>query len=890
MHPVGCPELTAIVLMPFHAFFIQKIRCHLCRCGLVSALLLGPAIGTAQNSAGSERSNGQITAQRLPVPSQPIQNASTTDQPNLLDASEALPNLTKLPVRMTSNNRPLAELQRQMESALGIRLILTGGLNEMLVTGEFAGNNGLAFVRDLARKLRLEWAIGREGIYLSSAAEIRTMTFTASKSSAARRVAVLANQEFQNLGSGIRVVAKRKEIEVTGIPAWLNQIASLRVPVIVDFVQRTMAKPHPAAAARPQAPGVAATVATTEAATAPPLASPLPPTTEPLSMMVFRLNNAYVDDKQLTVGSNQVRIAGVASLFRQFTGLGSSQSDGSGSFSSATGTGISRVARLDTLAGGRNVNGREQDSSIVFTPNRPLDPVSSAIAANQPAVIADARMNALIVRDRASLQESYRKLVEVLDQAADMVQLDAFVIDIKASRIDEFGLGLSWASKSPNSATQAADGFSQLTRQFLPGGSVVAGANVILQASRGAQLLANIRALESNGDTEVLTVPSVVTLNNLEATFSARQSFFVKVSGNQDASLTRVTAETLLKVTPLVAQTGGQTGNDRRIRLLISIQDGSIDASTSAVVDNLPRTLENQISTQAVVRGGDTLVIGGQVVRKRINRNSGVPILQDLPIFGALARSRTDEFEQFVRIYVVRPRLLGEDSSQLSGPLGPEGPDANSHRVLDRVPDLIRGSGLTPRRSDLSIDVPNPKNEGPLNLDSDTPAMAPLVVPVPAAIVPLVPSKEDTRQESASSRNQKERKDSDSDSEEDTQEWNPNDPQWRPPGTPFGTSDAQNAPAKGSGLSPPLKTPPAVSPSPSSNNRSETGSSSGQALRDQEARRIIEAELQRTDKAVARLSQEVAQGGALAEPALARAQRDQASLRSELKRLDNSSK
>ena len=886
MHPVGCPELTVIVLMPFHAFFIQKIRCHLCRCGLVSALLLGPAIGTAQNSTASERSDGQITSQRLPVPSQQVQNASPSDQPNLWDVSEVLPNLTKLPVRMTSNNRPLAELQRQIESALGIRLILTGGLNEMLVTGEFAGNNGLAFVRDLARKLRLEWAIGREGIFLSSVAETRTMTFTASKSSAARRVAVLANQEFQNLGSSIRVVAKRKEIEVTGIPAWLNQIASLRVPVIVDFVQRTMAKPIPQTAARSQTPGVAATVT----ATAPPLASPQPPAAEPLSMMVFRLNNAYVDDKQLTVGSNQIRIAGVASLFRQFTGLGSPQNDGAGSFSSATGTGISRVARLDALAGGRNANGREQDSSIVYTPNRPLDPVSLAIAANQPAVIADARMNALIVRDRASLQESYRQLVEVLDQAADMVQLDAFVIDIKASRIDEFGLGLSWASKSPNAAPQAADGFSQLTRQFLPGGSAVAGANVILQASRGAQLLANIRALESNGDTEVLTVPSVVTLNNLEATFSARQSFFVKVSGNQDASLTRVTAETLLKVTPLVAQTGGQTGNDRRIRLLISIQDGSIDASTSAVVDNLPRTLENQISTQAVVRGGDTLVIGGQVVRKRINRNSGVPFLQDLPIFGALARSRTDEFEQYVRIYVVRPRLLGEDSSQLSGPLGPEGPDTNSHRVLDRVPDLIRGSGLTPRRSDLSIDVPNPKNEGPLNSDSNTPAMAPLVVPVPAAIVPLAPTKEDTNQESSSSRSQKERKDSDSDSEEDTQEWNPNDPQWRPPGTPFGSSEPQNAPGKGSGLTPPLRTPPAVSPSPPSNNRSETGSSSGQALRDQASRRIIEAELQRADKAVSRLSQEVAQGGALAEPALARAQRDQASLRAELKRLDNSSK
>jgi hypothetical protein len=42
-----------------------------------------------------------------------------------------------------------------------------------------------------------------------------------------------------------------------------------------------------------------------------------------------------------------------------------------------------------------------------------------ALAANQPAVIADSRMNAIIVRDRASLQETYRNLVAVLDQPTD---------------------------------------------------------------------------------------------------------------------------------------------------------------------------------------------------------------------------------------------------------------------------------------------------------------------------------------------------------------------------------------------------------------------------------------------------------------------------------------
>jgi type III secretion protein C len=790
-----------------------------------------------------------------------------------LDLSEVLPSLTRQPMRMSSSNRPLGELQRQIETALGTRLLLTGGIGDLPVSGEFAGNDGLGFVKDLARKLRLDWAVSREGIFLAPESSSRTVQFTAPRSAVARRVAVLANQEFQDLGSNIRVVAQREEIQVTGIAPWLNQVAALRIPALVDFVQRTLAKQTQAGSARQPQSGDGSGMA-------------VPANTEPLSLMVFRLNNAYVDDKQLNVGSSQVRIPGVATLFRQFTGLPVPRGDVQLTPGNAANSALARLARLDALAGGRGVSaGREQDVLAAPESVRPLDPVALTMTANQPAVIADSRMNALIVRDRASLQETYRNLVAVLDQPTDMIQLDAFVIDIKASRMEEFGLGLSWASSASSSGTQSADGLSQVTRQLLPGGSPVTGANVILQAARGTQLLANIRALESKGDSELLTVPSVVTLNNLEATFSSRQNFYVKVTGNQDASLTRVTAETLLKVTPLVAQTGGQNGNDRRIRLLISIQDGSIDASTSAVVDNLPRTMENQISTQAVVRGGDTLVIGGQVVRKRVNRNSGVPILQDIPLLGRLARSRTDEFEQYVRIYVVRPRLLGEDSSQLSGQVGTEGADPNSHRVLDRVPDLIRGSGLSPRRSDRLIDVPVPASTGPVRLDSNVPPVAPLVVPVPPAPWPAAAPGEESEGDGKTARPRKA-----AETPEDTQDWSPKDPKWRPPGNPLGTS------LEGSGNSSP--TPPSPPPSRSLAPQAETTNRQAaatppvvpsQASRDRDARRIIETELQRANKAVARLEQEVSQGGSTAQQALERVKRDQASLQAELSRLTPSS-
>lgn len=833
----------------------------------------GRTTGAAPASKSTEKGSSALSVSSpapAPAPTPPGQAPRVTEP----DASGVFAQLTQQPVRLVSAGRPLGEVQRMLETALGVRLILTAGAAMLPVSGEITGEDGLAFLRELTATLRMEWAIGREGVYLAPEGSSRAVIFNAPSTVVAFRAASLANQEFLEMGSGIRVASRKEEITVTGIPAWINQVAALRVPMLVDFVQRTMAQQ------------AARKAALADAAASSPLVemSGSQAKGEPLSLMVFRLNNAYVDDKKVTVGSSSVTIQGVASMFRQFTGLGGGGGESPGQAFGGDGGG-SRLPRMDPLAGGRSAGRGEREDEATRALQRGGGAGGPAVG---PVVIADSRLNALMVRDRASMLEAYKALVKVLDQPTDMVQLDAFVIDIKASRLDEFGLGLSWG------------GSARLNSPVLsPGGSVPAGANLILQAPRGAQLLAQIRALETTGDSEILTVPSVVTLNNLEASFSARQNFFVKVSGNQDASLTKVTAETLLKVTPLVSQEGAPgagggyapgNGSQKRIRLLISIQDGTVDASTSAVVDNLPRTLENQISTQAVVRGGDTLVIGGQVVRKRVNRVAGLPIIRDIPLLGALTSSRSDDYEQYVRVYVVRPRILGDDSALLNEPVADHQGDPLVHGVVGRVPQLIRGSGLSPQGQDAAR--PNSVREAVESMS---------VVPVPQPVQPPAPAlsapppnerrgsegRDKTRSsdapEPAARGDRPDRTDrgaagprggqgsqgpQSTPEEAPNDDWNPDDPIWRPPGSPLGRR-----------LTP---GPPASRPSGAGSNPRVDGAT--KASRDREAKQILEAELRRAEQQVQRLQAE-AEDTPAALAALARARGDVAALRQELARM-----
>ena len=770
-----------------------------------------PANAATPNPAAPGATAPSATAPAADRGQSPSQSPQTLGSAPAEQSSFPLPGLTRQRVRLASVGVPLSELQRQIEAALGVPLVLSAGAADVVATGEFSGADGMAFLRDLATRLRLDWALGRGAVHLAPQGTARTVVYNAPTVTVAARTAVLAQREFEELGTNIRVVNRREEVAVSGIGTWVNDVAALRMPVVMDFVQRTLGQ---LAARRADAMGRGYRGRGGDDA-------------EPMSMMVFRLNNAYVDDKRVTIGSTVAVIPGVASLFRQFTGLGVQSN-----YDTMGGRGpdpsISRVERLDPLAGARY--GRAQPERYDTPAPAPRPEYS---AGNHPAVIADSRMNALIVRNRASLLESYRTLVEILDRPADMVQLDAFVVDIKATRVEEFGLGLSWAGSGSINATA-----------MNPGGGTPNGGNVILQAARGAQLLTQIRALESTGDTEILTVPSVVTLNNLEATFSARQNFYVRVTGNQDASLTKVTAETVLKVTPLVSNAEGSTGTDRRIRLLISIQDGSVDASPSAVVDNLPRTLENQLSTQAVVRGGETLVIGGQVVRKRVSSRAGLPFLKNIPVLGFLASSRSDDYEQYIRVYVVRPRLLGIDSTMANAPVEAGRADPLVHSVLGTLPTLIRGSGLSPRGPDAPGEAPATKG--------------PVVVPVPRAAEPLPPPPAPRARGSASAddndgarggKTSRSERPGREDADDVDPDWDSNDPIWKPP---------QNSPARMDPASQRSRAPDTV--------------------------RIVEQELQRAEKDRERFQRDEPLSAAGREK-LARAESEIGELRRELARV-----
>lgn len=108
-----------------------------------------------------------------------------------------------------------------------------------------------------------------------------------------------------------------------------------------------------------------------------------------------------------------------------------------------------------------------------------------------------------------------------------------------------------------------------------------------------------LNALEKNSKAKVLSRPSVVTLNNVQAVLDKNVTFYTKLEGDKVAKLESVTTGSLLRVTPrLIDEVGHQA-----VMLDLNIQDGQQSQAVSRS-EPLPQVQNSEISTQATLKSG----------------------------------------------------------------------------------------------------------------------------------------------------------------------------------------------------------------------------------------------------------------------------------------------
>jgi len=367
--------------------------------------------------------------------------------------------------------------------------------------------------------------------------------------------------------------------------------------------------------------------------------------TEQIVMRVFPLKYAWADDQSVSSMDKTVTVPGVASILRAMV-MGSSVSGSTVTQSRAT------VEKL----GGKGLAAQGTETVQADEIKRP------PLAENGVNIIADPRVNSVIVSDAAYRMPYYERVIADLDKPVELVEIHAAIVDIDTDFKRDLGISYQ-GSYSPSNGNGWGGGGSvsgsSVSSTGLPsaGGAIdAAGATLSTIYTHGADFfLARIRALEANNEARVLGRPSVLTVDNIQATLENTTTYYVQVEGYQAVDLYKVEAGTVLRVTPHIIRDHGETS----IKLAVSVQDDQNDGSTTYTTSSgVPPIKQTKINTQAIVNAGQSLLIGGYYYEQKGQDENGVPLLKSVPVLGNLFKATSRSTKRMERLILITPRIV----------------------------------------------------------------------------------------------------------------------------------------------------------------------------------------------------------------------------------------
>ncbi len=375
-----------------------------------------------------------------------------------------------------------------------------------------------------------------------------------------------------------------------------------------------------------------------------------------LQISVFRLRHASADDRVIQFRDRQITQPGLASVLRGLMGVGG-VTVGGGVTDEKVSSQPGAIVPLPTLGASAPAGPGARAAAAGAASGSGRSGAEPARMGPAPgaSIQPDPRLNALVVTDMPERMPLYERLIAQLDVPAPLIEIEALIIDVNSERARE--LGINWSARG--GSFSASFGVPQQVRQGMlalaldSGGSNTTG-------GRDNGFMAQIRLLESAGDARIQSRPSVLTTDNIGALLDLSETFYIRVQGERVASVSPVTAGTTLRVTPRVVD-----GAQGAIQLTVDIEDGQIQ---DRQVDSLPTVRRSAVSTLAVVRQDEALVIAGYTSDQTISSEQKVPVLGDLPWVGALFSNKARLVQKRERIFVIRPRLVTDASRATAAP------------------------------------------------------------------------------------------------------------------------------------------------------------------------------------------------------------------------------
>lgn len=314
----------------------------------------------------------------------------------------------------------------------------------------------------------------------------------------------------------------------------------------------------------------------------------------------------------------------------------------------------------------------------------------TAAGASPATIQAHEQTNALVISAPPAVFRSLAAVVRQLDVRRAQVLIEAIIAEVADTTASEIGVqwftapqrgdgslgqgvigGTSFTGPNGNSSLVGLatnplglGGLGGLSLGYIDGTIKIPGTDREI-----LNLGALVRALRGDGKTNILSTPSILTLDNQEAEIKVAQevpfltgSYTNTASTGQNGAVTNPFQTIERKDVGLVLKVTPHVNEGDAVRMEIHQEVSSLAPPVSGAVDLV--TNKRQLTTSVLVADNSLLVLGGLIDTNVSDSNSKVPGLGSIPVIGNLFRYRSNKNEKRDLMVFLRPQILRDAATE----------------------------------------------------------------------------------------------------------------------------------------------------------------------------------------------------------------------------------
>jgi len=266
----------------------------------------------------------------------------------------------------------------------------------------------------------------------------------------------------------------------------------------------------------------------------------------------------------------------------------------------------------------------------------------------------------VIVSDIPPVLDKIREVLAKIDVKPKQVLIETRIVEISRDRLKDYGF--DYATGGAGSASSNDVTVESVTDELSAGGHVFGGngvdpaaygpkattislantgLNMVFQKLSGTRFEVILHALEEDVATNVLSAPSIMTLDNQEATILVGEQFpIVSTTKSSDtASTVDVSLDSYIDIGIQLNVVPQVSGVDRDY--INMIVHPAVTSEGTLIENRYPRITTRETQTQILMRSGETIMIGGLIKDVKNESTQGIPFLRRLPWLGKLFFERT---------------------------------------------------------------------------------------------------------------------------------------------------------------------------------------------------------------------------------------------------------